>query len=279
IVTAATRGWAETVGRIATGFATSVIGCDCEAAVDRLLEPDETPDGRPGVQLLFFAFSSDRLQKALVKRIGQCVLTCPTTACYDALPPGVFDAKPEKRIRVGGFLRYFGDGFQISKKLGDRRFWRIPAMDGEFLCEDTFGTVKGVGGGNFLVLSRDQESGLIACEKAAAAMRVLPDVILPFPGGCVRSGSKVGSRYSGLVASTNEAYCPTLRGIAKSALPPDVQCAYEVVIDGLSVAAIEEATRVGVKAACLPGVVQITAGNYGGKLGPFHFHLHKILQK
>ena len=271
VVTAATAGWARTAAQTATGYASSVIGCDAEAGLERELSPDETPDGRPGVSLLFFGFSRDALQKALVNRVGQSVLTCPTTACYNGLP-----LVKDKNVRVGGNLRFFGDTFQFSKHLDGRRFWRIPVMDGEFLCEDLFGTVKGVAGGNFLILGATQEAALAAAEAASAAIRAVPGVIAPFPGGVVRSGSKVGSRYKALRASTNDAYCPTLRGLVKSALPEGVNAVYEIVIDGLDLAAVEEATRAGVRAACRPGVVRISAGNYGGKLGPFHIHLDRL---
>jgi len=271
VVTAASADWARTAGRTATGYAASVIGCDAEAGVERELPPDETPDGRPGVSLLFFGFSREALQKAVVNRVGQCILTCPTTACYNGLP-----VVKEKALRVGGSLRFFGDTFQFSKKLDGRRFWRLPCMDGEFVCEDFFGTVKGVAGGNFLILGRTQEAALGGAEAAIAAIRQVPGVITPFPGGVVRSGSKVGSRYKKLKASTNDAYCPTLRGLVQTALPEEVGAVYEIVIDGVDLAGVEEATRVGVRAACRPGVVRISAGNYGGKLGPFHLHLHKL---
>ncbi len=272
IVTAATPAWALTAGQTTTGYAASVIGCDAEAGIERILPPAETPDGRPGVSLLLFAFSRDALQKAVVNRVGQCILTCPTTACYNGLP-----VVKDKSIKVGGQLRFFGDTFQISKKLEGRRFWRLPVMDGEFTCEDVFGTVKGVAGGNFLILAESQAVALHAAETAVAAMRRVPGVIMPFPGGVVRSGSKVGSRYKKLRASTNDAYCPTLRGLVESALPEGANATYEIVIDGVDLAAVEEATRVGVRAACIAGVKQIAAGNYGGKLGPFHLHLHKLL--
>jgi formylmethanofuran--tetrahydromethanopterin N-formyltransferase len=272
IVTAETPDWARTAGQLTTGYAASVIGCDAEAGIERTLPAEETPDGRPGVSLLLFAFSRDALQKAVVNRVGQCVLTCPTTACYNGLP-----VVKEKAIRVGGNLRFFGDGFQFSKKLEGRRFWRLPVMDGEFTCEDLFGTTKGVAGGNFLILGQSQATALAAAEAAVAAMRRVPGIILPFPGGIVRSGSKVGSRYKKLRASTNDAYCPTLRGLVQSALPEGANATYEIVIDGVDLPAVEEATRVGVRAACLPGVLRISAGNYGGKLGPFHLHLHKLL--
>jgi formylmethanofuran--tetrahydromethanopterin N-formyltransferase len=272
IITAESPAWAQTAGQVVTGYASSVIGCDVEASIERTLKADETIDGRPGVSVLFFAFNRAALQKAAVSRVGQCILTCPTTACYNGLP-----IIKDKTIRIGGSLRFFGDGHQFSKKLEDRRFWRLPVMDGEFVCEDVFGTVKGVGGGNFLILAATQTQGLAAAELAVAAIRAVPGVILPFPGGIVRSGSKVGSKYKKLKASTNDAYCPTLRGAVQSALPAGVNAVYEIVIDGVDQAAVEEATRVGIRAACVPGVLGITAGNYGGNLGPVHLHLHKLL--
>ena len=272
IVTAETPEWARTAGTVATGYAASVIGCDAEAAIERSLSESDTPDGRPGISLLFFAFNRDALQKALVNRVGQCILTCPTTACYNALP-----LVKEKTIRIGGNLRFFGDGYQFSKKLEGRRFWRLPVMDGEFTCEEQFGTTKGVAGGNFLILAENQAVALAAAEAAVAAIRQVPSVILPFPGGIVRSGSKVGSRYKKLRASTNDAFCPTLRGLVTSALPDGVNAVYEIVMDGLDLPAVEEATRVGIRAACLHGVIRISAGNYGGSLGPYHLHLHKLL--
>jgi formylmethanofuran--tetrahydromethanopterin N-formyltransferase len=272
IVTAETPAWAQTAGQVVTGYASSVIGCDVEAGVEQVLSAEETVDSRPGVSVLMFGFSRDALQKAVVNRVGQCILTCPTTACYNGLP-----IVKDKTIRIGGNLRFFGDGHQFSKKLEGRRYWRLPVMDGEFTCEDIFGTVKGVGGGNFLILASSQTEGLAAAESAVAAIRKIPGVILPFPGGIVRSGSKVGSRYKKLKASTNDAFCPTLRGLVKSALPNGVNAVYEIVIDGVEQIAVEEATRVGVRAACTAGVLRITAGNYGGSLGPVHLYLHKLL--
>lgn len=272
IVTAESADWALVAAREATGYAASVIGCDAEAGIERTLSAEETPDGRPGVSLLLFAFNRNALQKAAINRVGQCVLTCATTACYNGLP-----VVKDKAIRIGGNLRFFGDGFQFSKLLDGRRFWRMPVMDGEFTCEDRFGTVKGVAGGNILILGASQPTALAAAEAAAAAMREVAGVILPFPGGIVRAGSKVGSRYKALRASTNDAYCPSLRAQVRSALPDGVNAVYEIVIDGIDLAAIETAMRVGLEAACRPGVLRLTAGNYGGNLGPFHIRLHELL--
>src|SRR5262245_36674937 len=272
IVTAETAAWAQTAWLSATGYAASVTGWDADADVEKKLPPGGTPDGMPGVCLRLFAFSRDALQKALINRVGQCILTCPTTACYNGLP-----VVKDKSIRLGGNLRFFGDSWQFSKKLENRRFWRLPVMDGEFICEDVIGTTKGVAGGNFLIIGSSQAGALAAAEAATAAIRRVANVIMPFPGGIVRSGSKVGSKYKKLRASTNDVYCPTLRGAVKSALPEGANAVYEIVIDGLDLPSVEEATRVGVRAACVPGVLQVSAGNYGGKLGPFHLHLHKLL--
>ncbi len=274
LITAATASWAQIAAQQATGYAASVIGCDAEAGIERELHPDETPDGRPGVSVLLFGFSRDALLKAVLNRVGQCVLTCPTTACFNGLP-----VDKARALRIGGGLRFFGDTFQISKLLEGRRFWRIPTMDGEFICEDYFGTVKGVAGGNFLILGETQQAALTAAESAIQAIGAVPGVIAPFPGGVVRSGSKVGSRYKKLKASTNDAYCPTLRAQVTSALPTGVGAVYEIVLDGLDLASVEQAMRVGIRAACRPGIVRITAGNYGGKLGPFHLQLHQLFRE
>lgn len=273
VVTAATFDWARTAATQMTGFATSVIACDCEAGIERPLDAEQTPDGRPGASVLLFGFSREALAAAVVNRVGQCVLTCATTACYNGL-----QSPRDQQISVGGALRYFGDGFQFSKKLGARRFWRLPVMDGEFVCEDRFGTAKGVGGGNLLLCGRTQTAALTAAKAAVRAIREVPDVITPFPGGIVRSGSKVGSRYRKLKASTNDAYCPTVRPLVATHLPDDCQAVYEIVIDGLSCEAVQAAMRAALRAACsVPGLVHVTAGNYGGKLGKHHFHLRELL--
>ena len=274
IITAVSERWALIAAQELCGFATSVIACDCEAAIERHVSPNETPDGRPGISVLLFAFSREGLQKAVSERVGQCVLTCPTTACYDGLP----DTPRDKQILVGGQLRFFGDGFQASKKLGARRYWRIPVMDGEFVCEDRFGTIKGVAGGNLLVCAVDQSQALLAADAAANAIRELSDVALPFPGGIVRSGSKVGSLYKKLKASTNDAYCPTLIANTRTELPAGTGAVYELVIDGLSVDAVRNAMRVGLHAASkCSGLTLITAGNYGGKLGKHHYYLRELI--
>ena len=272
VITAESATWAHEAARSLTGFATSVIGCKCEAGIERELDPAETPDGRPGASALLFANDREGLAKRLVERVGQSVLTCPTTACFNGL-------EAEETVDVGGQLRFFGDGYQASKVLDGRRYWRVPVMEGECLLQESFGMQKkGVGGGNFLILAEDIDRGLDAAEAAVAAIEGMPGVIMPFPGGVVRSGSKIGSRgYKGMVASTNDAYCPTLRPLTKSALPGGVNAVLEIVLDGLSPDVIRAAMRAGIEAACRSGVRAISAGNYGGKLGPHHFHLREIM--
>ena len=277
IITAADRTWARQAALSATGFATSVIGCGCEAGIERELLGKETPDGRPGIAILIFAMSTKELQKHLERRAGQCVLTCPTTAAYNGIAP----ESAHEWLNLGASLRYFGDGYQISKLIDGTRYWRIPVMDGEFVCEEKAGLVKSIGGGNFLILARDQSAAVAAAERAVKAMQKVRNIIMPFPGGVVRSGSKVGSKYKTLMASTNDAYCPTLVGVTHSNLPAGVGCVLEIVIDGMDAQSISTAMREGIRAACdrggERGVIGITAGNYGGKLGPHHFHLREIV--
>ena len=274
IITAQNLAWAYHAANAATGFATSVIACSCEAGVERELTPAETPDGRPGVAILLFAMSGKELAKQLERRIGQCVLTSPTSAAFAGLEGG-------DPVALGKNLRFFGDGFQASKQIAGKRYWRVPVMDGEFLVEETTGVVPAVGGGNFLVLAESQPQALAACEAAIAAMRAVPNVIMPFPGGVVRSGSKVGSRYKSLGASTNDAFCPTIRGITKSQLSPEIGSVMEIVIDGLTADDISASMQAGIRAVTAlgraQGIHRISAGNYGGKLGKYHFKLREIL--
>ena len=273
VITARDARWAREAANEMTGFATSVIACKVEAGIERELAPQDTPDGRPGVSVLMFTMDSDSLVKRLIERIGQTVLTCATTSCFDGLPDAA------ERMSVGKPLRTFGDGFQGSKVVGGRRYWRIPVMEGEFLIEESFGKVKGVGGGNFLILAQDAESALDAAMASVDAMHGMAGVVLPFPGGIVRSGSKVGSkRYKNMIATTNDAYSPTIRALTASALPDGVNSVLEIGLDGLEAYASTAAMRAGIAAACRPGVLSISAGNYGGKLGPHHFHLRKIME-
>jgi formylmethanofuran--tetrahydromethanopterin N-formyltransferase len=271
VITAATPEWALEAGRSMTGFATSVIGCKCEAGIERVLDPGETPDGRPGVSALLFAMDRDGVAKRLVERVGQSVLTCPTTACFNGL-------EAEDMVDVGGRLRFFGDGYQASKVLEGRRYWRVPVMEGEFLVAERFGAVKGVAGGNIIIFAADEEPARHAAEAAASAMRGVEGVIMPFPGGIARSGSKVGSRYSALPASTNHVLCPTLRAqVDDSEVPSDVGSVFEIVIDGLALEPVREAMKVGLVAAAEAGASHVTAGNYGGNLGPHHIYLRELV--
>jgi formylmethanofuran--tetrahydromethanopterin N-formyltransferase len=275
IITADTLNWARPAAVTLSGFGTSVFGAGAEVGIDRELKPEETPDGRPGVRVLLFGFSPDAASAQLKTRVGQCVLTSPGSACYAGV-------ESEKRIGLGQGPRFFGDGFQTAKRLGKKRYWRVPVMDGEFVIEETTGVVTdAVGGGNLIILGNDRAGLLTTAEAAVDAIGGVPDVITPFPGGIVRSGSKVGSKYKGAIASTNDAFCPTLRGRVKSELSPDTVAVLEIVIDGLTSKSVADAMRVGLKAVidigAAKGVTRVTAGNYGGKLGQHHYKLRELL--
>ena len=275
IITADNKKWAKHACLSFTGFATSVIACGIEAGIEKELNANITPDGRPGYSILLFSMSRSQLEKQLETRVGQCILTCPTTAVFSGI-------ESDDVIPLGKNLRYFGDGHQISKKIDGKRYWRIPVMDGEFLCEETASRVPAIGGGNFLVLSTNRKACLLACEAAIDSMKNLANIITPFPGGVVRSGSKVGSKYKALVASTNDAFCPTLIGITKSKLPKNTSCVMEIVINGLTTKDIAHATKVGIDSIASSkikkDIVAISAGNYGGKLGQHRFYLKKIIK-
>jgi formylmethanofuran--tetrahydromethanopterin N-formyltransferase len=274
IITAQNLKWAYHAANAMTGFATSVIGCGVEAGIEREMSETETPDGRPGISILMFAMGSKVLMQQLETRMGQCILTCPTAAAFSGIDS-------DEKINLGKNLRYFGDGYQTSKLISAKRYWRVPVMDGEFLCEETTGMVRAIGGGNFLILATSQPAALAAAEVAITAMKKIPNVIMPFPGGVVRSGSKVGSKYKTMFASTNDAFCPTLKGATNTELSPEIESVMEIVIDGIGFDDIAESMRVGIQAICdigeSSGVKRISAGNYGGKLGPHHFKLHDIM--
>ena len=277
VITAHDIAWARHAAVSATGLATSVIACGCEAGIERELDAEETPDGRPGIAILLFAMAGKELVKQIERRVGQCVMTCPTTAVFAGLPPDAGELVP-----LGRNLRFFGDGWQISKVLQGVRYWRVPVMDGEFVAQESTPVVKGVGGGNLLLLADDTDAALAGATAAVAAMRQVRGAIMPFPGGVVRSGSKVGSKYAGLIASTNDAFCPSLAALApRSELGEGVGSVMEIVIDGLGEADVAGAMRAGIAAVvergAQAGVRRISAGNYGGKLGPFHFHLKALV--
>jgi len=274
IITAESKYWLKKAVDSMTGFATSVIACGCEGGIEKEIPPSKTPDGRPGMIVLIFAMDSESLAKQVLRRVGQCILTTPTTACFSGL-------ETDEKINLGNAIRYFGDGFQISKKINNKKFWRIPVMEGEFIIEDKTSITSGIGGGNILIIGTSNKEVLKAGEAAVKEMKKIDNIILPFPGGIVRSGSKVGSKYKNLIASTNDAYCPTLKGITKTNLDKDIECVLEIVVDGINEKDIALAMKKGISIICKKfnkGIKSISAGNYGGKLGPFHFHLRDIMK-
>ena len=274
IITAESKYWLKKAVDSMTGFATSVIACGCEGGIEKEIPPSKTPDGRLGMTVLIFAMNSENLAKQVLRRVGQCILTTPTTACFSGL-------ETDEKINLGNAIRYFGDGFQISKRINNKKFWRIPVMEGEFVIEDKTSVTSGIGGGNILIIGTSNKEVLKAGEAAVKEMKKIDNIILPFPGGIVRSGSKVGSKYKNLIASTNDAYCPTLKGITKTSLGTDIECVLEIVIDGINEKDIALAIKKGINVICKKfnkGIKSISAGNYGGKLGPFHFHLRDIMK-
>lgn len=281
VITAATERYARVSAAEATGFGTSFIGCPAEAGIEGAVTAAETPDGRPGCSILICQTKKDKLKEQLMERIGECVLTAPTTAVFNGLPvERREDPKTEEKLDVR--LHFFGDGYEMKTTVGGRNCWSIPLMGGDFVCEEEYGYRKGVGGGNFFVMGESQASALLAAQAAVDAIGQCPGCITPFPGGIVASGSKVGSRkYSKFMkASTNDKMCPTIRDLVPgSEIPDGVKAVFEIVIDGLAPELVGGAMRNGIKAACtVPGTVKISAGNYGGKLGPHKFYLHELLQ-
>lgn len=281
IITAANQKWANTAATSMTGFATSVIACDCEAGIESIIHPDDSPDGRPGTAVMVYGFSRGKLSESMLNRLGQTVLTCPTTAVYN----GLADEESDELLDIGKSVRFFGDGYQVKMRLGDgwldrKRFWRIPVMEGEFLIEEKMGAKKAVAGGNFLIMGNSEENTLKAAEAAIEAIHEIPNVITPFPGGLCRSGSKVGSTYSFLRASTNTPFCPSIKNSFKdSKIPEGVNSVIEVVINGLDEPSVMKAMGVGVNAATkIDGVRWITAVNFEGKLGKFKMGLKECLK-
>ena len=278
LVTAINEKWAKIAANVATGYGTSTIHCDSEAGIDFLVPPDQTPDKRPGAILMFFKTKKEKMDEVLLNRVGQCILTCPTTACFDALEVSL-DAEKEFEIKTGYKLKFFGDKFEEKEEKYPFESWKIPVMDGEFLVQSVFKVGKGIAGGNFLIIAENQKAGLASAEAAIEAIRGVKNVIAPFPGGIARSGSKVGSNYSFLNASTNDPLCPTLRTrIESSQLREGDNCVYEVILDGATEDSIKEAMKLGIHAAVkVDGVNRISAGNYGGKLGKFQYRLLDVI--
>lgn len=272
IVTADDAYWLEAAAQAACGYGTSIIGCDAEAGVEQRLDPERTPDRRGGVALLFFARTSEKLVEAVRHRTGQCLMTCPTTMVFDGLP------ESEHRFGLGRWLRYFGDGFEQEARRGGRDGYVVPVTAGEFFCEGLAGRAEGVGGGTLLLGGDDHERLLGAAREAVEAIGAWEGVITPFPGGVCRCGSKVGGRTHPIVATTNDAYCATLRAQVETKLPRDVRCVYEIVVDGLTREAVAAAMRAGVEAAAGPGVRWISSASIGGTLGTIRISLRELIE-
>jgi len=276
LITARDRTWLDHAVSACTGNASSAILCDCEAGFDRYVDAAETPDRRPGAVVQFHIprFHKDRaqrLERSLLVRVSQNVLTCPTTACFNLLD------EPEQRVPLGRKLSYFGDGHQYRDERFGKRVWVVPILSGEFVIERGFGYRDGLMGGNLWFFGSDADSALAAAERAAAAASQTPGVILPFPGGIASSGSKAGSRYKFMIASTFAEYCPTLRDqlASQSRLPDSVRSVQEIIINGHDLPTIVTATQAAIRAAVdTPKLLRVSAGNYGGRLGKSFIYLH-----
>jgi len=275
LITGATKKWALVAAQEATGFGTSVIMCPAEAGIEKVVTGDETPDGRPGAYIQICTFGYKSLEEQLLKRLGQCVLTAPTAAMWNGLP------KAEKQFDTGFKLKFFGDGFESEATIGGRKAYKTPMMQGDFVAEHSIGAQEGIAGGNFFIMAENQMAALAAAENAVDAIALLDGTITPFPGGIVASGSKVGSiNYSKFMkATTNEKFSPSIKAKIKDTnVPADVKAIFEIVINGLSVEDINRSMKAGIHAAVtVPGVKKISAGNYGGTLGPFKFHLKDMI--
>ena len=275
LITGATKKWALVAAQEATGFGTSVIMCPAEAGIEKVVIGNETPDGRPGAYIQICTFGYKSLEEQLLKRLGQCVLTAPTAAMWNGLP------KAEKQFDTGFKLKFFGDGFESETNIGGRKAYKIPMMQGDFVAEHNIGAQDAVAGGNFFIMAENQMAALAAAENAVDAIALEDGTITPFPGGIVASGSKVGSiNYSKFMkATTNEKFSPSIKAKIKDTLvPSDVKAIFEIVINGLSVEDISRSMKAGIHAAVtVPGVKKISAGNYGGTLGPFKFHLKDMI--
>jgi formylmethanofuran--tetrahydromethanopterin N-formyltransferase len=273
LITADSEKWAMTAATVATGLATSVIMSPAEAGIEGTVPADKTPDNRVGALIQVYNHNRFDLKRQMILRVGQCIMTCPTASAFDAMP------NAKRKLKVGRSLRFFGDGFQRKGLVGNRKVWRIPVMEGDFIVEDTFGAAEAIAGGMILILAKDKPSGLKAAEEAVKAIKMkATDVILPFPGGICRSGSKTGSLKYKLKASTNHPLCPGLKTLVPdSQVPENVNCVYEIVVNGLTAEAVKKAMGEGVRtAASVAGVVRISAANYGGKLGPYKAFLKEV---
>jgi len=273
LITAATKKLALVAATEATGYGTSVIGCPAEAGIDGYVPPQETPDGRPGYIIMICNMNKDKLDHELLERVGMCVLTAATTAVFDWME------EPDEKLKTGQKLKFFGDGYEQTLDIQGRKIHSIPLMSGNFLVEAELGIRAGVAGGNFFILADNQPAGLLAADAAVDAIEAVAGAITPFPGGIVASGSKVGSsKYKFLGASTNEKMCVTLKDEVEGCqIPENVNGVYEIVIDGLDEEAVKAAMKAGIEAAVkISGVIQISAGNFGGNLGKYQIKLHEL---
>ncbi|MDO5851053.1 MAG: formylmethanofuran--tetrahydromethanopterin N-formyltransferase [Methanobacteriaceae archaeon] len=275
LITAETKELALIAAQTATGYATSFIGCPAEAGIDQFIPENETPDNRPGYSIIICQTTTKKLENQLLERIGQCILTAPTTAVYNLLP------ESETQTNTGFKLKFFADGYETKETINNRTMFKIPIMSGDFIIEENIGIIDAIAGGNLFIEANTQKQALKGAQNAINAIKKVPGAITPFPGGIVASGSKIGSqKYSFMNATTNHQFCPTLKDtINDSKLGKDINGIYEIVINAKDMETIKKATKEAIlNASKVEGVQIISAGNYGGKLGKYHIHLEELFE-
>lgn len=281
IVTADDQKTLQKAAEDATATPSIVIG-RVEGGIERWLSEEETPDKRKGAILQFWGGInpkkplSDSVQKfetELSYRIRQDILVKPFTAIFDALPK--FEEKLDMMERVG----HCGDGFEWVEKRYEREMIVVPIMVPDFLIERYIGYALGVMGANFWIMCKTKETVKKSGEKALEAISKVEEVIAPFE--VCSAGSKPETNFPWIGPTTNHPYCPSLKKRLgkESRVPESVNYIPEIVINGISMEAVKKAMKAGIEAVLnVDGVVKVSAGNYGGKLGRYKVYLRELFE-
>jgi formylmethanofuran--tetrahydromethanopterin N-formyltransferase len=279
IVTADDAQTLRSAAEDSTATPSVVIG-RVEGGIEKWLSEKETPDQRKGAILQFWggidrkASLADSLKKfetELSYRIRQDILVKPFTAVFDALPNA--EGKLDVMTRVG----HCGDGYEWIEKRHGREVIVVPIMVPDFIIERYLGYAHGVMGANFWVMCKTKMALKKAGEKALEAIHKVNGVVTPFD--VCSAGSKPETRFPWIGPTTNHPYCPSLKQrLGKvSMVPEGVRYIPEIVINGISMEAVKDAMKAGIEVVLtVDGVVRISAGNYGGKLGEFKIYLREL---
>ena len=271
LITGVNRKWALEAALETKGIGRSATAPPCEATLEREVAPAGSPDGRPGFLIQLMDRKLEHLKQCLALRLRKGCVPIPTSAAFDGLPADLVEDYIDLE---GTVIQRFGDGFEQEANVFDRTVFQIPRMDGWLNIQRKFGVVKAVTGGMFLILATSNETALAAAEKTLEQVAQVPLVVVK----CAASGSKVGAKnYSDMVATTNDAYCPTLAALPASSLWGDVRCVYEIIVSGPREGDVRQGMKVGIEAAtACSGVLAIHTANYGGKLGSGKIALHSL---